>query len=115
MFYSTIKQVPSKSFVGRDMEGITVKIVDEHGTVDTGIDGYNHSVSVDWQKGVAFPFVKGECVLPPVRLPNKPGWWQGRVRFSANQSLCVELKVFFSHHFSPLICSKLLVTSIRYI
>ncbi|BBN16608.1 structural maintenance of chromosomes flexible hinge domain-containing protein 1 [Marchantia polymorpha subsp. ruderalis] len=86
-------QVPSKSFVGRDMEGITVKIVDEHGTVDTGIDGYNHSVSVDWQKGVAFPFVKGECVLPPVRLPNKPGWWQGRVRFSANQSLCVELKV----------------------
>ncbi|KAL2612524.1 hypothetical protein R1flu_024216 [Riccia fluitans] len=86
-------QVPSKSFVGRDMKDVTVKIVDENGYVDTTIDGYCNTVAVDWQRGVVFPFVNGECSLPPIRLPDNPGWWKGRVWLAANESLSVELKV----------------------
>ncbi|KAL3683631.1 hypothetical protein R1sor_001653 [Riccia sorocarpa] len=86
-------QVPGKSFIGRHIKDVTVKIVDQNGEVDVAVDGFSNALSVDWQPGVVFPFIKGECILPPIRLPDKPGWWNGSVRFSANESLSLELKV----------------------
>lgn len=90
-----MEQVPRKSYVGRQLERITIEIVDESGRVDTAVDGYMHSVTADWLKGVTCVFAKGECVLPDFKLPAKPGMWHGKVSFSADRNLSVTLSVSF--------------------
>jgi hypothetical protein len=88
-----VHQFPRKSYVGRQLEGIHVKIVDDQGKVDTTVDGCSHSISADWMKNVTIPFTRGECILPPFKLPGKPGLWEGNIFFSANASLSVTIQV----------------------
>lgn len=59
------------------------------------MDGFPHSITVDWMQGVTCPFVRGECVLPGFKLPEKPGVWEGKVYFSADRSLSVTVSVSY--------------------
>ncbi|CAM6128791.1 unnamed protein product [Calypogeia fissa] len=86
-------QVPLKSYVGRQVEGITIEIVDECGRPDKTVDGYMHSVTADWLKGVTCVFEDGQCTLPDFKLPEKPGTWKGKVYFSADRNLSVTLSM----------------------
>lgn len=37
-----------EAYVGRHLEGISIKIVDEEGNVDETVNGHNQTIAVDW-------------------------------------------------------------------
>ncbi|XP_024523568.1 uncharacterized protein LOC9648379 [Selaginella moellendorffii] len=83
---------PKRSYIGREVTGLNIHVVDEAGNVDTAIGG---TISMSWDKDICYVVNKGQCQLRGLTMPKTPGLWEGRAWHSDYQlmSLAFEIQV----------------------
>ncbi|XP_024523721.1 uncharacterized protein LOC9641028, partial [Selaginella moellendorffii] len=86
------QEQPKRSYIGREVTGLNVHVVDEAGNVDTAIGG---TISMSWDKDICYVVNKGQCQLRGLTVPKTPGLWEGRAWHSDYQlmSLAFEIQV----------------------
>ena len=88
-----VKNVPDSIRVGSDLMGIQIEVVDENGEMDHGMDGQDHTLTVDWNRSIFIPLHRGQCTLQPIRMPRTEGRWKGCVSHTKDPNLRTDILV----------------------
>ena len=79
--------------MGSQLEDLEVQVIDENGTVDNLMEGFPHSLTIDWNFEASLPLHHGACRLPAITLPAMPGTWHGRVAHAFHPELFFVIEV----------------------